>query len=208
LIGVIVLLKAAVWLLGLAPLLWTAIRFVTDALGANPVEALLHWAGRWALILLLVGLAITPIRRLTGWNAVIKVRRLVGLFAFFYAVLHLLIYLGLDQGFAWSFIVEDILERPFITSGMVAFLLLVPLAVTSTKRWIRRLGRRWQRLHRLVYPAAGLGVLHFYWKVKLDTFWPLVAVSVLAVLMVARVPWKRPATSVSPSGKKERVERR
>jgi sulfoxide reductase heme-binding subunit YedZ len=184
-------LKLAVWFVGLVPMGWTAYRLATDGLGANPIEALLHWAGRWALILLLAGLAITPIRRLTGWNGIIKVRRLVGLFAFFYAVLHLSIYLVLDQGLAWSFIVEDVVERPFITVGMASFILLVPLAVTSTKGWIRRLGRRWQALHRLVYLSAALGVLHFYWKVKADTFWPLVATGVLALLLLARVPWRR-----------------
>jgi sulfoxide reductase heme-binding subunit YedZ len=185
------LLKVAVWVVALGPFIWTGLRFAMGDLGANPIEALLHSAGRWTLILLLVGLSISPLRRLTGWNQIIKVRRLVGLFAFFYASLHLLIYLGLDQGFAWSYIVEDILERPFITSGAAAFLFLVPLAVTSTKGWIRRLGKRWLRIHRLVYVAASLGVLHYYWKVKLDTFWPLVAVSVLASLLMARVPWKR-----------------
>jgi methionine sulfoxide reductase heme-binding subunit len=184
-------LKSIVWLLGLSPLLWTGFSLATDDLGANPIETVLHWAGRSALILLLAGLAITPLRRLTGWNQIIKVRRLVGLFAFFYAFLHLSIYLGLDQGFAWSFIFEDVVERPFITVGAVAFLLLVPLAVTSTKGWIRRLGKLWQRLHRLVYPAAVLGVLHFYWKVKADTLWPLVAASILAGLLLVRVPWKR-----------------
>jgi sulfoxide reductase heme-binding subunit YedZ len=162
--------------------------FFADGLGANPVEALLHLGGRWALILLLLTLAVTPLRRLTGWNRVIKVRRLLGLFAFFYASLHLLIYLGLDQGFAWSFLLEDVLERPFITVGSVAFLLLVPLAVTSTRGWIRRLGKRWQRLHRLVYLAAALGVVHFYWNVKADTFWPLVAGGVLGLLFLLRAP--------------------
>jgi sulfoxide reductase heme-binding subunit YedZ len=185
------ILRSAVWLVGLGPLLWAAVRFGTDNLGANPIEAVLHWAGRWTLILLLTGLAITPLRRLTGWNQIIKIRRLVGLFAFFYASLHLSIYLGLDQGFAWSFIVEDVVDRPFITVGAAAFLLLVPLAVTSTKGWIRRLGKRWQRLHRLVYSAAILGALHFFWKVKADTFWPLLAAAVLAGLLLARVPWRR-----------------
>ena len=185
------ILKGLIWALGLGPLLWTGIRFVTDDLGANPIEAVLHLAGRWTLILLLAGLSITPIRRLTRWNQVIKVRRLVGLFTFFYASLHLLLYLGLDQGFAWSYIWEDVAERPFITSGVGAFLLLLPLAVTSTKGWIRRLGKRWQRLHRLVYPAAVLGALHFFWKVKADTFWPLLAATVLAVLLLIRVPWRR-----------------
>lgn len=182
--------KGAVWMLGLSPIFWMGFRFATDSLGANPIEAVLFWAGRSTLILLLAGLAITPLRRLTGWNQIIKVRRLVGLFAFSYASLHLLIYLGLDQGFAWSFIVEDVVERPFITVGAAAFLLLVPLAVTSTKGWIRRLGKRWQRLHRLVYLAAALGVVHFYWGVKADRFWPLVAATVLAALLAARVPWR------------------
>lgn len=187
----IMLLKAAVWMVGLGPFVWTGLRFAMGELGPNPIEALLHWAGRWTLILLLLGLSISPLRRLTGWNRIIRVRRLVGLFAFFYASLHLLIYLGLDQGFAWSFIVEDILDRPFITSGAAAFLLLVPLAVTSTKGWIRRLGKTWLQIHRLVYAAAALGALHFYWKVKLDSFWPLVAASLLTALLLARVPWKR-----------------
>jgi len=185
------LLKAIVWIAGLGPFVWTGLRFAMGDLGPNPVEALLHWAGRWTLIFLLMGLFISPLRRLSGWNQIIKVRRLVGLFAFFYASLHLLIYLGLDQGFAWPYIVEDILERPFITSGAAAFLLLVPLAVTSSKGWIRRRGKRWMVVHRLVYVAASLGVLHYYWKVKLDTFWPLVAVSILCVLLLARVPWNR-----------------
>jgi len=185
------ILKGTVWLFGLGPLVWTGILFATDGLGANPIEAVLHWAGRSALVLLLAGLSVSPLRRLTGWNRIIKVRRLLGLFAFFYACLHLLIYVGLDQGFAWSYIAEDVVERPFITVGAAAFLLLVPLAITSTKGWIRRLGRRWQRLHRLVYLAASLGVLHFYWKVKADTFWPLVAATVLVGLLLARVPWRR-----------------
>jgi len=183
-------LRLGVWALGLGPLVWTGVRIATGNLGANPVEELLHWSGRWGLILLLVGLTITPLRRLTGWNRIIKVRRTVGLFAFSYVSLHLCLYLALDQGLAWSFILEDVTERPFITSGFLAFLLLVPLAVTSTKGWIRRLGRRWQKLHRLVYLAAGLGVLHFYWKVKADTFWPLVAAAVLAFLLLVRIRWK------------------
>jgi len=181
-------LKAPVWLLGLGPLAWAAWGLMSDGLGANPIEAVLHVAGLWTLVFLLLGLAVSPIRRFTGWGRVIKLRRLLGLFAFFYASLHFLVYLGLDQGFAWSFILEDIIERPFITAGFAALVLLLPLALTSTRGWIRRLGRRWQLLHRLVYPAAGLGVLHFFWKVKADTFWPLVAAGVLAGLFLARVP--------------------
>jgi sulfoxide reductase heme-binding subunit YedZ len=184
-------LKAAVWVLGTGPALWMGVGFFADRLGANPVQAVLHLAGRWGLIFLLLTLAVTPIRRLTGWNRVIKVRRLLGLFAFFYVALHLLLYVGLDQGFAWGFLVEDVLERPFITVGFLSFLLLLPLAITSTKGWIRRLGKRWQRLHRLVYPAAGLGAIHYYWNAKADTFWPLVAAGVLGVLLLVRIPWVR-----------------
>lgn len=182
------MLKTAAWILGLAPLGWVGWLALTDGLGANPVEFLLHRAGDTALVLLLVGLSITPIRRLTGWNHVIKVRRTIGLFAFFYASLHLLVYLVLDQGLAWGFIWEDVSDRLYITVGLAAFLLLAPLAVTSTRGWIRRLGKRWQRLHRLVYPAAGLGVVHFYWQVKADTYWPLMAAGVLAGLMIFRLP--------------------
>jgi sulfoxide reductase heme-binding subunit YedZ len=189
--GAVFWMKVAVWILGLSPLGWVGWAFLSDALGANPIEALLHVLGRWSLAFLLLGLAVTPLRRLTGWSRVIKVRRLLGLFAFFYALLHFVVYLGVDQGFAWSFILEDIAERPFITVGFAALVLLVPLAVTSTRGWIRRLGPRWGLLHRLVYPAAALAVLHFYWKVKADTFWPLVAAGALAVLLLSRVPgWR------------------
>ena len=188
----VIWIKVAVWVLGLSPVGWGAWAFFADELGANPVEALLHVAGRWGLAFLLLGLAVTPLRQVTGWNAIIKTRRLLGLFGFFYVSLHFLVYLGLDLGFAWSFILEDIAERPFITVGFLSLLLLLPLALTSTRGWIRRLGRRWQILHRLVYPAAALGVLHFYWKVKADTFWPLVAAGALAVLLLMRTPgWVR-----------------
>ncbi len=184
-------LKAAVWLLGLAPLAWGGAGFLTGRLGANPVEALLHLAGDWALVFLLLGLSVTPLRRYAGWSRLLKVRRLLGLFAFFYASLHFMVYLVLDQGLAWSFILEDVAERPFITVGFGAFLLLAPLALTSTRGWIRRLGRKWQALHRLVYPAAVLAVVHFYWKVKADTFWPLVAGGILALLLLVRLPLRR-----------------
>lgn len=203
--GRIVWIKGVVWILGLGPVLWMASRFFSDGVWVNPVEALLHLSGRWALILLLLGLAVTPLRRLTRWNQVIKVRRLLGLLAFGYASLHLLIYLGLDQGFAWSFILEDVTDRPFITVGMGALFLLVPLALTSTKGWIRRLGKRWRQLHRLVYPAAGMGVLHFFWKVKADTFWPLVAAGIFVALLLARAPWRR--WVVLARGKFRRMER-
>lgn len=182
-------MKTGIWLLGLGPLLWALQAGLSGGLGANPIEALLHFMGRWGLAFLLLSLAVTPLRRATGWNRFIRTRRLLGLFAFFYLTLHLLVYLVLDQGLAWSFIWEDFTKRPFITVGFASFLLLVPLAVTSTRGWIRRLGRRWRQLHRLVYPAAILGVVHFYWKVKADTFWPLVAGGILALLLLARIRW-------------------
>lgn len=180
-------LKWGIWLLGVVPIAWGLYGLAFDGLGANPIEALLHVMGRWGLAFLLLSLAVTPLRRATGWNPIIRTRRLLGLFAFFYATLHFLVYLVLDQGLAWSFILEDIAKRPFITVGFSSFILLVPLAATSTKGWIRRLGRNWRRLHRLVYPAGILAVIHFYWKVKADTFWPLVAGGVLAILLLARV---------------------
>jgi methionine sulfoxide reductase heme-binding subunit len=182
------LLRTGAWVLGLFPgarLLW---RTVTGDLGANPIEEFLHRAGDWTLILLLVTLAVTPVRILTGWNAVVRVRRTLGLFAFAYATSHFLIYLLLDQTLDFEFIWEDIAERPFITVGFAAWLILIPLVATSTKGWSRRLGRRWQRLHRVVYVAAALGVIHFYWKVKADTLWPWVAIGALAVLLTIRVP--------------------
>ena len=182
------MLKAAAWIVGLAPLGWVGWLTLTDGLGANPIEYLLHRAGDSALVLLLVGLSITPVRRLTRWKEIIKVRRTLGLFAFFYAFLHLSVYLILDQGLAWDFIREDVSDRLYITVGFAAFLLLVPLAVTSTRGWIRRLGKRWQRLHRLVYLATALAVIHFYWQVKADTYWPLMAAVALTVLMTFRLP--------------------
>jgi sulfoxide reductase heme-binding subunit YedZ len=157
-------------------------------LGANPIEAVLDRTGWWALALLLTSLAVTPIRRITGWNRVIRYRRLLGLFAFAWATTHFLGYVVLDQWFAWSFIIEDITERPFILVGFSAWILLLPLAVTSTQGWIRRLGRRWVSLHRLVYMAAALGSLHFFWKVKADTREPLVFIGVLLALLLLRAP--------------------
>ncbi|MFC1574513.1 sulfite oxidase heme-binding subunit YedZ [Gemmatimonadota bacterium] len=183
------MLRTAIWGLGLGPLAWGLWGFFSGGLGANPVEALLHLGGDWALVFLLLTLSVTPIRRVSGWNRVIRVRRLLGLFAFFYASFHFLVYLGLDQGFAWGFILEDVVERPFITVGFATLLLLLPLAITSTKGWVRRLRKRWQILHRLVYPAGALAVLHFYWKVKADTFWPLVAAGILGALLLLRAPW-------------------
>jgi methionine sulfoxide reductase heme-binding subunit len=194
--------KAAVFaacLLPLATLVW---RTLEGDLGANPIEAVTLATGRWTLRLLLVTLAITPIRRVTGWNRLIAIRRMLGLFAFFYATLHFTIYLAIDQFFDWETIVEDVTKRPFITAGFAAFVLLIPLAATSTKGWIRRLGRRWQQLHRLIYVSAILAVIHFIWKVKSDLRDPLFYATILAILLVARAGYwmsRRPAASRSPA---------
>lgn len=170
---------------------WLASDFLRDRLGANPIEEVVHRLGWWGLVFLTLSLAVTPVRRLTGWNRLVRHRRFVGLVAFGYLTAHFLSYVVLDQFFAWSYILEDIVERPFIMSGFAAWLLLIPLAITSTRRWIRRLGRRWVKLHRLVYVAGALGVLHFYWKVKADTREPLLFAVVLLMLLLLRIPMVR-----------------
>lgn len=144
--------------------------FVSGDLGANPVDTLLHETGRPALQILLATLAVTPIRRLTGWNGVIRLRRMLGLFAFTYALVHFSFYFTFDQVFSVAGVLDDVTKRRFILSGMVALASLLPLALTSTRGWIRRLGgKRWQKLHRLVYLAAAAGALHFIWKEKVLT---------------------------------------
>ena len=183
----VLLLKGLVWLLCLAPGVWLVWRGFTDRLGAYAIEEVLHRLGDTSLVILLVTLSITPIRRLTGWNDLAPLRRPLGLFAFFYLTTHFLWYAVVDEGLAFEFIVEDVIERPYILAGFTAWLMLIPLAITSTKGWIRRLKKNWQKLHRLVYVATGLGVLHFYWQVKADTYWPLVATTVLVALMLLRI---------------------
>ena len=180
--------RALVFVLCLLPLANIFFDGFTGGLEAEPVKDITHRTGWWALTLLMATLAISPLRRLTGRNQLIKFRRMLGLFAFFYATLHLLIYFGLDQLFSFAYIGEDILERPYITVGFTAWLLLVPLALTSTRGWIRRLGKRWTKLHRLIYLCAALGVLHFYWLVKADTRQPLLFAAILAVLLAFRLP--------------------
>jgi sulfoxide reductase heme-binding subunit YedZ len=169
-----------------ALLLWRAF---TDGLGANPIEFITLRTGFWTLVLIMVTLAVTPVRRVTGWHRIIRFRRMLGLFAFFYATLHFLTYVTLDLFFDFSAVAADIVKRPYITVGFTAFLLLVPLALTSTKGWIRRLGRNWLRLHRLVYVSAALAVLHFYWKksAKSDIGEPLLFAGILAALLLFRV---------------------
>jgi len=163
----------------------------TDRLGANPIEAITHRTGDWAIRLLLATLAVSPLRRLTGWNGIIRYRRTLGLLAFSYICLHFLIYLVIDQGFpiqgfALQYVIEDIAKRPYITVGFTAFLLLIPLAWTSTKGWIRRLGKKWKALHQLIYVAAALGVLHYLWLVKGDRPTPVYYALVLVALLALR----------------------
>jgi sulfoxide reductase heme-binding subunit YedZ len=181
-----------------ALIVWDALH---DNLGANPIEQITHRTGDWTIRLLLAALAVTPLRRLTGWNGLIRYRRTIGLLAFTYVCLHFLTYLVLDQGFpmqgfAIAYVVEDIAKRPYITVGFTAFLLLIPIAWTSTKGWIRRLGRRWTTLHQLVYLAAALGVLHYLWLIKGDRPTAVYYGLVLVGLLVARV-WHR--RRVAPS---------
>ena len=167
-------------------------RAVQGGLGANPIAVILNELGLSALILLIASLACSPARRIFGWTWPIRIRRELGLAAVCYASLHLLTYVVLDQGISWSAIVEDILKRPFITVGFAAFLLLMPLAFTSTKASVQRLGfRRWQRLHQLAYVAGALAVLHFIWRVKLDVSQPLIYAGVLAALLAVRVVYWR-----------------
>ena len=171
----------------LLPLAYLALRAATDRLGADPVEDITHTTGAWALTLLLAALAITPLRRVFGLSTLAPLRRSLGLLAFLYATLHALTYVGLDQGFHWPLLVEDVLERRYVTAGFAAWLCLLPLAATSTRNALRRLGgERWKRLHRLVHLAAGLACLHYLWLVKADLLAPLAYTAVLGVLWIAR----------------------
>ena len=163
--------------------------FYGGDLGPNPAETIQLSTGIWALRFLLVSLAITPIRRLTKWNRIISYRRFFGLFAFFYAFLHLCSYVVLDRYFDWSGVWEDVAKRPFITAGMLAFALMVPLALTSTKGWIRRLGPRWTQLHRLVYLSAIAAAIHYVWKVKVAIGAPVYYAMIVAALLLFRVGW-------------------
>lgn len=196
----VLLLKGAVWSLGLLPvglLAWSVV--LGDGLGANPIEELEHRTGLTALIALLTALSVTPLRRLTGWNILQKIRRPVGLFAFFHASVHFSVYLALDQFFAWGYIVEDIVERPYILAGFAAFLCLLPLAVTSTRGWVRRLGRKWRTLHRLVYAAGVFAVVHYLWVTKADDRGPFIAAALLTLLLLMRLPWLRRAAGAGGS---------
>lgn len=194
--------KTAVFVAALLPAAWLLRGMLIGDLGVNPAETIQLQTGRWALRFLLITLAVTPVRRVFHWNVVIQYRRMFGLFAFFYASLHFATYIVLDQYFAWDAMVADVFRRPFITVGFAAFVLMVPLALTSTKGWIRRLGRRWQLLHRLVYVSAVCAVVHFIWKVKLVIGDPVLYAGVLIVLLGYRAVWelRRRVSSASPRG--------
>ena len=183
-------IKAAVAIAALIPAGWLAwLLFTGGDLGVNPAETLQLKTGTWSLRFLLVSLAITPLRRLTKWNRIIGYRKVFGLLAFLYATLHLATYVVFDRYFDFAGIWEDVAKRPFITMGMVSFALLVPLALTSTRGAIRRMGKRWTQLHRLVYIAAIAAAVHYLWKVKVAIGWPVYYAAILMVLLGLRVFW-------------------
>ncbi|HWS77707.1 MAG TPA: protein-methionine-sulfoxide reductase heme-binding subunit MsrQ [Thermomonas sp.] len=202
----LILPKTALHLLALTPLaillwqMWQVATTGSNALGADPVAEIEHRLGLWALRLLMVTLAITPLRQLTGWNVLVRFRRMLGLYAFAYASLHFAAYLGLDLRGFWMQVFADIVKRPYITVGFISWLLLVPLAVTSTRGWIKRLGRNWSRLHTLVYAVAVLAVLHFCWLVKSDVREPALYAGIAAVLLGFRA-WKRWKPRTAPSAR-------
>jgi len=180
--------KPLLFALCLLPTALLGWQFYADELGANPIEAITRGTGEWTLRLLLITLLMTPLKRITGWYWPIRVRRMLGLFAFFHACLHLMTYLWLDQFFDWQEIWLDILDRPFITVGMLAFVLLVPLALTSNRYAVKKLGRNWKRLHRLAYAIPVLGVLHFWWLMKADIREPAIYAVLLGALLGVRLP--------------------
>ena len=184
-------IKPILFTVCLVPFITLVIGAVNNTLGTNPVETMTHETGEWTLRFLLLTLMITPLRRLSGKSWLIKLRRMLGLYAFFYACLHFITYIWFDQYFDWMEVVRDIPKRPFITVGFTAFVLLIPLAVTSNNKMMRRLKKNWVKLHRLVYVIAVLGVLHFLWLVKADTLEPLIYASILLILLGYRAYYQR-----------------
>jgi len=194
--------KPLVFAASLLPVAWLTMGALGVAgfdLGADPVKKMLHFCGKTALNFLMLTLLVTPLRQITGRTHLIRLRRMLGLFAFFYALLHFTVYLTLDQELDFRGVIADIAKRPYITIGFTALLLLVPLAVTSTHGMMRRLGKRWQKLHRLVYVIAALGVWHYYWQVKRDVREPLLYAGILGVLLGYRSFKRRRITSTSVS---------
>ncbi|MNR82792.1 Sulfoxide reductase heme-binding subunit YedZ [compost metagenome] len=186
------LIKCVLFLLALLPFIRLAVFTVTDQLGANPIEFITRNTGDWTLYFLCMTLAVTPLRRFSKWNWLIKLRRMLGLFAFFYAALHFMTFFWFDHFFDIREMWADVIKRPFITVGFIAFVLLIPLAVTSTNGMVKRLGgKRWQWLHRLIYAIAMLGILHYWWMKagKHDFEQPIIFGSIVAVLLLLRVYW-------------------
>ncbi len=186
--------RLAVWALAVVPLALLITRLLENRLGANPIETLEHSLGIWALRFLILGLAMTPLRSLTGWGEPLKLRRTIGLWAYAYICLHFAVYIVFDLNIlypaqALAKLAEDLTKRLYITVGFASWLFLLPLAITSTDGWQRRLKRKWKTLHKLVYPSAILGVLHFIWLVKKDISEPLIYAAILAVLLAWRWPW-------------------
>ena len=199
-----ILLKATAWVVCLAPLATLLYRAASEDLGANPIEFITHATGDWTIRFLLITLGVTPLRKLLHQPKLARYRRMLGLFAFFYAFLHLMTWVGLDKFFDLHDMWKDVVKRRFITAGMTGFTLLIPLALTSTAGWVRRLGfRRWQMLHRLIYFGATAGVIHYYWLVKSDVHLPLMYGAILAVLLAYRLGvWIQ--SKRLPAGHKER----
>ena len=188
-------IKTLIFIAALAPFVRLALGAYADALGANPIEKILRNTGFWTLSFLLITLSVTPLRSITGTPWIGPLRRMLGLFAFFYASLHFFTYVGIDQFFDWDNISKDILKRPYVTVGFAALLLLIPLAITSTQTMMRRLGgQRWQKLHRAIYLIAVLGVIHFWWLVKKDLFEPMLFASGVFLLLAFRIYARRKKT--------------
>ncbi|MGH7795330.1 MAG: sulfite oxidase heme-binding subunit YedZ [Candidatus Binatia bacterium] len=200
-------LKPAVFIFCLFPFCQLGYQAYTGDLGVNPIETITRFTGSWALIFLLASLAVTPLRRITRWNDLIKLRRMLGLFAFFYVSLHFATYMALDHFFDFRAIGNDIIKRPYVTAGFIAFVIMVPLALTSSAAMIRRLGKRWQQLHRWIYVAGIAAVIHFYWLVKADISRPAQYGAVLALLLGYRlfVKW-RPRIAVKFSEKRSALQ--
>lgn len=191
-------IKLVLFVVALLPLLRLALCGLSGGLGVNPIEFITRSTGTWTLVMLLLTLCVTPLRRLSGWSWLVRLRRMLGLFAFFYVCLHFTTYIWLDQFFDWHSIVKDVYKRPFITVGFSAFVLLLPLALTSTDAMMRRLKRNWGRLHQLVYLIALLAVTHYWWLVKKDITQPAIYAAWLALLLGMRLWWRLESRYNSP----------
>ena len=189
--GQVTWIKAGVFVLCLVPFARLVYGGFANSLGANPIETITRSTGWWALFFLMVTLGVAPLRKLSSANWLLRLRRMLGLFAFFYACAHFITFIWFDHWFDVGEIIKDVVKRPFVTIGFAAFLLLWPLALTSTNAMVRRLGRNWQRLHRLIYLVAILGVVHYWWLVKRDLTEPMIFAAVLALLLGVRIYWRR-----------------